>query len=106
MTTDAVDTGVERETPAAIGRKLIEAPEGFNLHPTIEKRFLAARAKPVESGEGIDWATAESSPSAPCSPRARRAPLRPGRAAAAPSASATACSTTPRRASATSRSTP
>ncbi len=55
-----VDTGVEHEKLRHIGRKLIEAPEGFHLHPTIARRFLAARGKAVESGEGIDWATAES----------------------------------------------
>jgi 2-oxoglutarate dehydrogenase E1 component len=55
-----IDTGVAREQLTKIGRKLLEAPEGFNLHPTIAKRFLAARGKAIESGEGIDWATAES----------------------------------------------
>ena len=55
-----VDTGVDRDKLQRLGRKLIEAPEGFRLHPTIARRFLAARGKAVESGEGIDWATAES----------------------------------------------
>ena len=34
-------------------------PQGFNLHRTI-RRFLDNRRKMIESGEGIDWATAES----------------------------------------------
>jgi len=55
-----VATGVDREQLSKIGKKLLEAPEGFHLHPTIAKRFLAARGKAIESGEGIDWATAES----------------------------------------------
>ena len=55
-----VNTGVDRDKLQRIGRKLIEAPEGFHLHPTIARRFLAARGKAIESGEGIDWATAES----------------------------------------------
>lgn len=57
---NVVNTGVEREQLVKIGKKLIEAPEGFHLHPTIARRFLAARGKAIETGEGIDWATAES----------------------------------------------
>ncbi len=57
---NVIETGVAREQLTKIGKKLLEAPEGFNLHPTIAKRFLAARGKAIESGEGIDWATAES----------------------------------------------
>jgi 2-oxoglutarate dehydrogenase E1 component len=55
-----VPTGVELAKLQSIGHKLLESPEGFHLHPTIAKRFLAARAKAIESGEGIDWAYAES----------------------------------------------
>ncbi len=42
-----------------IGAKLCEVPSGFNVHKTI-LRFLDARRKAIETGEGIDWATAES----------------------------------------------
>ena len=55
-----VPTGITRTQLDFIGRKLLESPEGFRLHPTIAKRFLAARAKAIEAGEGIDWAYAES----------------------------------------------
>lgn len=55
-----VATGVELERLKALGTKLLEVPEGFHLHPTIQKRFLAARRKAVESGEGFDWAHAEA----------------------------------------------
>ena len=41
----------------AKGRGILAADESG---PTIAKRFLAARAKAIESGEGIDWAYAES----------------------------------------------
>ena len=34
-------------------------PEGFNVHRTI-KRFIDNRDKMIETGEGIDWATAEA----------------------------------------------
>ena len=34
-------------------------PQGFHLHRTIQ-RFLEARRKAIETGEGIDWSTAEA----------------------------------------------
>ena len=52
-------TGVAVEKLKAIGGKLVTVPEGFHVHRTIQ-RFLDNRRKTVESGEGIDWATAES----------------------------------------------
>ncbi|SKB03830.1 2-oxoglutarate dehydrogenase E1 component [Prosthecobacter debontii] len=53
-------TGVEEAKLKEIGEKLLQAPESFHLHPTISRRFLAARKKAIESGEGFDWAYAES----------------------------------------------
>jgi 2-oxoglutarate dehydrogenase E1 component len=53
-------TGVDLQKLQTIGNRLLDVPEGFRLHPTISKRFLAARRKAMESGEGIDWAYAES----------------------------------------------
>ena len=38
---------------------LTKAPQGFNIHKTIQ-RFLDNRRKAIETGQGIDWATAES----------------------------------------------
>lgn len=55
-----VKTGVKLATLQKLGQRLLETPEEFNLHPTIAKRFLAARKKAIEAGEGIDWAYAES----------------------------------------------
>jgi len=52
-------TGVAVETLKTIGRKITVVPEGFHVHRTIQ-RFLDARAKAVETGAGIDWATAEA----------------------------------------------
>ncbi len=57
---DPVETGVETERLKTLGAKLLEAPETFRLHPTIAKRFLAARKKALDGGEGFDWAYAES----------------------------------------------
>jgi len=42
-----------------IGRKLSTVPENFNVHRTI-KRFMDHRAQMIETGENIDWATAEA----------------------------------------------
>ena len=42
-----------------IGRKLVAAPPGFALHRTV-RRMLDAKARTIESGTGIDWATAEA----------------------------------------------
>jgi 2-oxoglutarate dehydrogenase E1 component len=42
-----------------IGKKITAVPQGFHVHKTIQ-RFLDHRAKTIESGEGIDWSTAEA----------------------------------------------
>lgn len=52
-------TGVERARLTEIGKRLTTVPEGFNLHRTI-RRLLDNRRKMIETGEGIDWATAEA----------------------------------------------
>ena len=50
-----LDLGVLRD----IGKKIVAVPESFHVHRTI-RRFLDHRAKAIETGEGIDWATAEA----------------------------------------------
>ncbi|CUA89122.1 2-oxoglutarate dehydrogenase E1 component [Chelatococcus daeguensis] len=52
-------SGVSVDTLKTIGERICDVPEGFNVHRTI-KRFLDNRRKMVETGEGIDWATAEA----------------------------------------------
>jgi 2-oxoglutarate dehydrogenase E1 component len=52
-------TGVDLALLKSIGTKLCEVPAGFNVHRTIG-RFLENRRKMIETGEGIDWATAEA----------------------------------------------
>ncbi|MCT8997888.1 2-oxoglutarate dehydrogenase E1 component [Chelativorans intermedius] len=52
-------TAVPVKTLKEIGRKLTEVPEDFEVHRTI-RRFLDNRKKMIETGEGIDWATAEA----------------------------------------------
>jgi len=53
------NTGVPLTTLKDIGAKITSVPQGFHVHRTIQ-RFLDNRRKAIESGEGIDWATAES----------------------------------------------
>jgi 2-oxoglutarate dehydrogenase E1 component len=52
-------TAVPAKTLKEIGRKLTETPKDFEAHRTIA-RFLEHRAKMIETGEGIDWSTAEA----------------------------------------------
>ncbi len=52
-------TGVAVETLKEIGEKITAVPESFHLHRTI-RRFLDQRRKAIETGEGIDWSTAEA----------------------------------------------
>ena len=53
------DTQVSRELLAEVGGALTRVPEGLNLHRTI-RRLLDNKRKILESGEGLDWATAEA----------------------------------------------
>jgi 2-oxoglutarate dehydrogenase E1 component len=53
------NTGVAVDKLTEIGRKITTAPEGFHVHRTIQ-RFLDTRRKAIDTGEGLDWATAEA----------------------------------------------
>jgi 2-oxoglutarate dehydrogenase E1 component len=52
-------TGVDIGVLKDIGRKITKVPDGFRVHRTIQ-RFLDNRAKAIETGAGIDWATGEA----------------------------------------------
>ena len=52
-------TAVKAKTLRHVGLKLTKVPESFNTHRKIV-RLLKARKKMIESGEGIDWSTAEA----------------------------------------------
>jgi 2-oxoglutarate dehydrogenase E1 component len=52
-------TGVELERLGLIGERITTAPEGFNAHKTV-LRFLENRRAAIQSGDGIDWSTAEA----------------------------------------------
>src|SRR6266571_3439418 len=52
-------TGVDVTILKDISRKITKVPDGFRVHRTVQ-RFLENRAKAIENGVGIDWATGEA----------------------------------------------
>ncbi|WP_334174625.1 2-oxoglutarate dehydrogenase E1 component [Pseudoxanthobacter sp.] len=52
-------TGVDIDELKRIGEAIARVPEGFRIHKTIG-RFMENRRKAIETGAGIDWATAEA----------------------------------------------
>ncbi len=52
-------TGVPLKTLKKVGAALTTVPEGFNLNRKIVRQ-LEAKRQMIETGEGIDWATAEA----------------------------------------------
>jgi 2-oxoglutarate dehydrogenase E1 component len=52
-------TGAPLDALKEIGERITVIPQGFRAHRTI-KRFLENRRKAIETGEGIDWSTAEA----------------------------------------------
>jgi 2-oxoglutarate dehydrogenase E1 component len=53
------NTGVSLEVLREVGLKLTEYPKDFAINSKIARQ-LEAKRKSIESGEGIDWATAEA----------------------------------------------
>jgi 2-oxoglutarate dehydrogenase E1 component len=54
----APETGVDHDTLVAIARATVTAPEGFTMHPKLERQF-AQRLALIEAGE-VDWAFGEA----------------------------------------------
>ncbi|VAV90754.1 2-oxoglutarate dehydrogenase E1 component [hydrothermal vent metagenome] len=52
-------TGVHIDELQDIGRVLTTVPDGFNVHRTL-KRILDVKATMLDTGTGLDWATAEA----------------------------------------------
>ncbi len=53
------DTAVPLDTLKSVGRALTMVPQSFHLHKTIARQ-LEAKTRMFETGEGIDWSTAEA----------------------------------------------
>lgn len=54
-----VMTGVKKETLVEIGESLSKVPQGFHLHPKLN-RLLSMRKQMVTEGHSIDWSMAEA----------------------------------------------
>ncbi len=52
-------TGAPNEMLVKVGKAITTIPEDFKAHKTVQ-RFMKNRAKMIETGQGIDWATAEA----------------------------------------------
>jgi 2-oxoglutarate dehydrogenase E1 component len=53
------NTGVSLDLLKRVGQGLLRVPDGFNINSKLN-RFLDARRRMVETGESVDWATAEA----------------------------------------------
>ncbi|KLN59977.1 2-oxoglutarate dehydrogenase [Kiloniella spongiae] len=53
------DTGVELDLLKEVGNTLCKVPDGFNIHRKLTRQLKAKQAM-IDSGEGLDWATAEA----------------------------------------------
>ncbi len=53
------DTAVSLEGLSQVGRAIARPPQDFNLHPRLLRLFEARQAM-LETGTGVDWATAEA----------------------------------------------
>ncbi len=52
------ETAVPRQKLQDLGRAFTVFPDGFNVHKTVA-RIIETRRHAIETGEGLDWATAE-----------------------------------------------
>ncbi len=57
---DPVVTGIPLDRLQHIGKVLTTIPEGFQLHPTLAKRFVPRRVEALANGGPFDWAFAEA----------------------------------------------
>jgi len=57
---DPITTGIDLQTLQHIGKTLTTVPEGFELHPTLAKRFVPRRIEALQNGGPFDWAFAEA----------------------------------------------
>ena len=57
---DPVVTGISLDRLQHIGKVLTTIPEGFQLHPTLAKRFVPRRGEALLNGGPFDWAFAEA----------------------------------------------
>ena len=54
------DTGLSADILKYIGVKSVNLPDEFTLHPRLVKSHVESRLKEVESGDSLNWSTAEA----------------------------------------------
>ncbi|XP_018378530.1 PREDICTED: probable 2-oxoglutarate dehydrogenase E1 component DHKTD1, mitochondrial isoform X2 [Trachymyrmex cornetzi] len=54
------DTGVELDLLHFVGEKSVQVPPNFTIHPQLSKNHVQNRLKKIESGNALDWSTAEA----------------------------------------------
>jgi 2-oxoglutarate dehydrogenase E1 component len=52
------ETGVPMQKLLDLGRKITSIPSGVNVHKTVD-RVIQGRREAIDTGQGLDWATAE-----------------------------------------------
>jgi probable 2-oxoglutarate dehydrogenase E1 component DHKTD1 len=59
-TISKIDTGVDLKLLKEVGEASVSVPVGFSIHPRLDKYHIQTRLARLQSGDKIDWATAES----------------------------------------------
>lgn len=54
------DTGLDYSLLYYVGTRSVQYPDGFNVHPHLLKTHIDGRLRKLNSGQKIDWATAEA----------------------------------------------
>jgi probable 2-oxoglutarate dehydrogenase E1 component DHKTD1 len=54
------DTGVAPDILKTIGIKSVASPDSFTVHSRLKKHHIQPRLAMMESGDKVDWATAEA----------------------------------------------
>lgn len=53
-------TGVDKDLLKQVALQSVSVPEGFHVHPRLEKYHIARRREMITNEEPLDWATAEA----------------------------------------------
>ncbi|EYB99038.1 hypothetical protein Y032_0126g1364 [Ancylostoma ceylanicum] len=54
------DTGCEINLLKYVGAASVKVPDGFNVHPHLQKTHCEARIQKMVAGDNLDWGTAEA----------------------------------------------
>ncbi|XP_072745659.1 probable 2-oxoadipate dehydrogenase complex component E1 homolog isoform X2 [Anoplolepis gracilipes] len=54
------DTGVDLHLLQFLGKKSVQVPSNFDIHPQLLKNHVQNRLRKIENGKALDWSTAEA----------------------------------------------